>query len=173
MIVLAKEILIVDGYNIIHAWQQLKTIAETDSLESARIKLIDEMANLQGFYQNEVIIVFDGHKVKGGHRKINRHNNVQVVYTKALETADYFIERTANSKAKEANVRVATSDGLEQITIFTQGATRVSARELEEELKNIKKEIRNKYIEQKNNNNRLEGHLNDDILKWMEQKRRE
>lgn len=174
LITLAKEILLVDGYNIIHAWTHLKTIVETDSLESARVKLIDEMANLQGYYQNEVIIVFDGHKVKDGHRKINQHNNVQVVYTKAFETADHFIERTTNKKAKNAKVRVATSDRLEQITILAQGATRVSARELYEELKNINKEIRVKYIEQNRiNNNRLEGLLNDDILEWMEHKRRE
>lgn len=172
--VLAKDILLVDGYNIIHAWDSLKIIAETDSLENARLKLLEEMSNLQGFYQNEVIVVFDAHKIKKGQRKKLRFHNIEVVYTKDNETADHYIERVAANRAKNAKIRVATSDGLEQIIILAQGATRVSAKELEEELQQVKEKNRKKYIEKtKINNNRLEGHLSEAVLNWMEKKRRE
>ncbi len=171
---MAKELLLVDGYNIIHAWDSLRVIAEADCLENARIKLIEEMSNLQGTNQNEIIIVFDAHKVKRGQRKSNKHYNVEVVYTKDTETADHYIERIAAIRAKEMNVRVATSDGLEQIIILAQGAIRVSAKELEAEVRFNKENIRKKYIETvKLNNNRLEGHLDDAVLAWMEKKRRE
>lgn len=172
--ILADELLLVDGYNIIHAWDNLRSIVEKDCLENARTKLIEEMSNLQGYNHNEIIIVFDAHKVKRGQRKINKHYNVEVVYTKNSETADHYIERIAAIRAKEAKVRVATSDGLEQIIILAQGATRVSAKELEEEVRSIKENFTKKYIEKiRLNNNRLEGHLDDAVLEWMEKKRRE
>ncbi|PKM93460.1 MAG: RNA-binding protein [Firmicutes bacterium HGW-Firmicutes-1] len=172
--ILAKELLLVDGYNIIHAWDSLRVIVETDCLENARTKLIEEMSNLQGYYHNEVIIVFDAHKVKRGQRKNQKHHNVEVVYTKDAETADHYIERIASLRSKATKVRVATSDGLEQIIILAQGATRVSARELQEEVRSIKENIRKKYIENiRLNNNRLEGHLDVAVLEWMEKKRRE
>lgn len=171
---MAKDILVIDGYNIIYGWEELKEIAEKDSLENARIKLIEEMSNLQGYYHNEIIVVFDAHKVKKGSRKKYRHANIQVIYTKDTETADHYIERLVAQEAKNAKIRVATSDGLEQIIILGHGATRVSAQELAEEVQLVKEQNKKKYLEKpKVNNNRLEGHLNEKVLRWMEKKRRE
>ncbi len=171
---MAKDILVIDGYNIIYGWEELKELAEKDSLENARLKLLEEMSNLQGYCHNEIIVVFDAHKVKKGVRKKYKHTNIQVIYTKDTETADHYIERLVAQKAKDAKIRVATSDGLEQIIILGHGATRVSAQELAEEVKLVKEQNKKKYLEKpKVNNNRLEGHLNEKVLRWMEKKRRE
>ena len=168
-----KEFMLVDGYNIIHAWGELKCIAEEDNLEEARNKLLEIMSNYQGYKKIEVIVVFDAHKVKGSTRKIYRYHNIDVVYTKEAETADHFIERIAHEIGRDYKVKVATSDGLEQIIILGKGATRVSARELHEEVKKMKKDIRKKYINKiEMNNNRLEGHLDKEVVKWMEMMRR-
>lgn len=168
-----KEFLLVDGYNIIHAWNELKQIVEESSLEQARIKLLDIMANYQGYKKIVVIVVFDAHKVKGNTRKIFRYNNIDVVYTKEAETADHYIEKVAHELGKDFKIKVATSDGLEQTIILGKGATRLSARELELEVKQMNKQIRKKYIEKNEvKNNRLEGFLNSEVIKWMEKMRR-
>ncbi|MDO4459947.1 MAG: TetM/TetW/TetO/TetS family tetracycline resistance ribosomal protection protein [Clostridia bacterium] len=135
------EYLLVDGYNIIFGWESLKELSK-DNLESARMKLIDIMSNYQGFRKNKVIVVFDAYKVKGTHREVETWHNISVVYTKEAETADMYIEKVTKDLAKKHRVRVATSDALEQIIILGHGATRISARAFEEEVKETEQEIR-------------------------------
>ena len=136
-----KEYLLVDGYNIIFAWESLKALA-ADDLEAARERLIQMLSNYQGFRKCEVILVFDAYKIKGHATEIIRRGNIDVVYTKEAETADSYIEKTSHVLTKEHRVRVATSDGLEQIIILGNGAGRISAREFEAEMRQTEAEIR-------------------------------
>lgn len=133
--------LLVDGYNIIHAWDDLKEVAK-DNLDAAREMLIHRMCNYQGFAQCELILVFDAYKVKGGIGSVEKVNNINVVYTKEAETADAYIEKVTHELAKKHRVRVATSDGLEQIIIFSSGAERLPASQFLEEVKATESEIR-------------------------------
>lgn len=135
------EILLVDGYNIIFAWENLSKIAE-ENIASARQELIHIMCNYKAFRGCEVIIVFDAYKVRGSHGKIERQHNINIVYTKEAETADMYIEQTTFSIAKKFKVRVATSDALEQLIIWGHGAYRVSAEGFYEEVMQIDKTIR-------------------------------
>ena len=127
------EYLLVDGYNIIFAWDELKPQAR-QSLETARYQLMDLLCNYQGFQKNVVIVVFDAYKVKGNPGSVEKYRNIHVVYTKEAETADAYIERATYEIAKNHRVRVATSDGLEQLIILGHGAIRVSAKEFHEEV---------------------------------------
>ena len=122
------EYLLVDGYNIIFAWDELKT-AVRDSLDLARAQLIERLRNFQGFRQSPVIVVFDAYKVKGNPGSIERLGGLSVVYTKEAETADMYIERVTHELGKQHRVRVATSDGLEQIIILGHEIGRASCRE--------------------------------------------
>ncbi len=133
--------LLVDGYNIIFSWDELKELAK-DNLDLARGRLIDILCNYQGFRQCELIVVFDAYRVKGNHREIERVNNISVVYTKEAETADMYIEKTTHELAKDHRVRVATSDGTEQLIILGSGAYRISAAEFHEEVKAVEKAIK-------------------------------
>lgn len=135
------EYLLVDGYNIIFAWDALKTLAK-DSLEHARDRLLQLLQNYQGYRKCEVILVFDAYKLKGHGREIEQHGGVSVVYTKEAETADSYIERVSKQLIREHRVRVATSDALEQLIILGNGAMRVSAREFEAEMRAAESEIR-------------------------------
>ena len=137
---MAEEYLLVDGYNIIHAWKKLEKLAE-HSLKDARDKLIDILSNYQAAKGINVIVVFDAYLVKGGKGSIQKYDGIYVVYTKEAETADNYIEATVHKLAKNYNVRVATSDGLEQLIILGGGAIRVSARELELEIGMEEKKI--------------------------------
>ena len=119
-----------DGYNIIHAWSELRELVEDVSLESARQRLMDILSNYKGTKQATVILVFDGYLVKGNIGTVYEYNNIFVVYTKEAETADHYIERVVTSMPKHYKVRVATGDGLEQLIIYGQGAIRMTAREL-------------------------------------------
>ena len=136
-----ENYLLVDGYNIIHAWPQLKTLA-AENLESARIKLLDILCNYQGYKKMTLIVVFDAYKVKGKQREVTEYNNIYVVYTKEAETADQYIEKTVHKIGQKNNVTVATSDALEQIIIFGQGAIRMSASGLLNDVKAVEEEIR-------------------------------
>ena len=129
--------LLVDGYNIIFAWDELKTIAK-DNLEAARNELIRIMADYQGSCGNEVIIVFDAYNVRGRKSNVEKLFNVSIVYTGEAETADTYIERVTHDLAKSHRVRVATSDGPEQLIILGNGAMRVSAAELHQRVMNAK-----------------------------------
>ena len=130
------EYLLVDGYNIIHAWDELKEMAATN-LEAARRMLMDILCNYQGFKKCIVILVFDAYRVKGNPGSVEKWNNIHVVYTREAETADTYIERATYDLAKEHRVRVATSDNLEQLIIIGHGAVRVAAKEFREEIETV------------------------------------
>jgi len=135
------EYLLVDGYNILHAWDDTREEAQRD-LDSARRMIMDILANYQGFTSQRLILVFDAYKVSGGIGSVTKYNGIDVVYTKEAETADSFIEKTAYEISKYNSVRVATSDALEQMIIFGSGALRVSAQELRKEVESANVEIR-------------------------------
>ena len=134
------EYLLVDGYNVIFAWDELKELAK-DNLNMARDRLIDILCNYQGFKQCNLILVFDAYKVKGNVGSAEKIHNINVVYTKEAETADMYIEKITHEIGKKHRVRVATSDNLEQIIILGNGATRLSANELLQEVKLAEKTI--------------------------------
>ena len=138
---IAPEYLLVDGYNIIFAWDELNALAR-DSLDAARHKLMDILCNYQGYQKCVLILVFDAYRVPGSPGSIQQHHNIHVVYTKEAETADMFIERVTHEIGKNRRVRVATSDGMEQIIILGHGALRVSARMFQEEVRTVEKQIR-------------------------------
>lgn len=142
-----EEYLLVDGYNIICAWEELRELSKLD-LKAARDKLIDILCDYQGYRGMTVILVFDAYKVRGFNGEKYAHNNIFVVYTKEAETADSYIEKTVHKLGKKHNVTVATSDNLEQIIIFGQGARRMPASELYEEIKSAKQEMREKYLKE-------------------------
>ena len=138
------DYLLVDGYNIIYAWDNLRSIARQD-LDGARARLIDRLRNYQGWKKCKVIVVFDAYKVKGNPGSVERAGDVYIVYTKEAETADMYIEKTTYALAKERRdhrVRVATSDGMEQMIILGHGAVRMPAAELEFEVKQVEADIR-------------------------------
>lgn len=135
------EYVLVDGYNVIFAWDNLKALAK-ENIDAARNSLINIMCNYQGYKKCELILVFDAYKVKGNGREIEEVNNISVVYTKEAETADMYIEKVTHKLAKNHRVRVVTSDGLEQMIILGSGALRVSSRAFREEVKNAEEEIR-------------------------------
>lgn len=141
-----EEYLLVDGYNIIFAWDDLKELAK-DNLDTARSRLCHILMNYQGYRGCKLIVVFDAYRVKGSHREVEEMHNITVVYTKEKETADTYIERVSHQLGKKHKVRVATSDGLEQIIILGNGAERVSAREFHQEVILAEKSIRD-YISQ-------------------------
>ena len=138
---LAPEYLLVDGYNIIFAWDELNALSK-ESLDAARHKLMDILCNYQGFQKCVLILVFDAYRVPGSPGSIEQYHNIHVVYTKEAETADMFIERVTHEIGRNRRVRVATSDGMEQIIILGHGALRVSARMFHEEVQNVEKQIR-------------------------------
>ena len=142
------EYLLVDGYNIIFAWDDLKSIAE-DNLEAARERLISIMCNYQGYRQCRLILVFDAYRVKNNPGEIEKINNINVVYTKEAETADMYIEKVTHELGRKHRVRVATSDNLEQIIILGNGATRISADSFKKEVENAENEIRD-YLKKMN-----------------------
>lgn len=135
------EYLLVDGYNVIFSWDNLKKLADS-SIDGARNALINILCNYQGYKRCEVIVVFDAYKVKGNHREIEKVNNITVVYTKEAETADMYIEKASLDLAKKHKVRVVTSDALEQVIILGNGALRVSSREFQGEVKSAEENIR-------------------------------
>jgi len=139
------EYLLVDGYNIIFSWEDLKKTA-AGGLDAARLNLIDRLRNYQGFLDSPVIVVFDAYKVKGNAGSVEKYGDFSVVYTKEAETADNYIERVTHEIGKKHPVRVATSDGLEQVIVMSHGALRISAREFEDEVKEAERAIR-EFIE--------------------------
>lgn len=136
------EYLLVDGYNVIFAWDSLKELSK-DNIEGARNMLINILCNYQGYKKCEVILVFDAYKVKGSSREVEKVNNINIVYTKEAETADMYIEKVSHKLAKNNKVRVVTSDALEQLIILGNGALRVSSREFLYEIQQAEEDIRN------------------------------
>lgn len=169
---MGREFLLVDGYNIIYAWDNLKKLTEF-SLESARQKLMDILSNYQGFKKITIIVVFDGYLVKGNLGSAYQYHNIYVVFTKEAETADHYIERVVNQMPRHYRVKVATSDALEQLIILGSGAERVSARELKTEILLAEKTIREEYIENRPpKNNLIKDNLDPKTREWMEKMRR-
>ncbi len=141
-----EEYLLVDGYNIIFSWDELKDLAK-DSLDGARGRLMEILSNYQGIRGGTLILVFDAYRVAGGQGSISKYHNIYVVFTKEAETADQYIEKTVHAMGRKARVTVATSDGLEQVIILGQGAVRMSARMLKEEILSASAELRELYRE--------------------------
>lgn len=142
----SKEYLLVDGYNIIFAWEELRSLAERN-MDSARDKLMDILCNYQGYTGCILILVFDAYKVKNNPGSALQYHNIHVVYTKEAETADQYIEKTVHELAKKEQVTVATSDALEQMIIWGDGARRMSAIGLKEACEEVGKRI-SEFIEQ-------------------------
>ena len=135
-----KEYLLVDGYNIIFAWDELKKDAR-ESLDFARNNLIHRLCNYQGYAGVEIILVFDAYKVKKNPGSVEHHRNISVVYTKEAETADTYIERVSHELSKKHRVRVATSDGAEQMIILGGGALRIPAAAFHKEIRDAENAI--------------------------------
>ena len=136
------EYLLVDGYNVIFAWEHLKELTER-SLDGARQVLINILCNYQGYSKCNLILVFDAYRVKGQYREVETVNGISIVYTKEAETADMYIEKVSHKLAKNNKVRVVTSDALEQMIILGNGALRVSSLAFLEEVRQAEEEIRN------------------------------
>ncbi len=132
--------LLVDGYNMIFAWDELKKLASAD-IKAARDRLLEILSNYAGYIDDNVIVVFDAYKVAGGKQQLYRYHNLDVIFTKEAETADLYIEQAAHELKKKYEVTVATSDAIEQIIIFGSGAIRLSARNLYDRIKAVEKEI--------------------------------
>ncbi len=143
-----EKYLLVDGYNIIFSWPELKELANVN-IEGARGKLLDVLCNYQGYRKEHVIVVFDGYKVKGNIGTVQDYHNIKVIYTKEAETADAYIEKTVPQLVKSYQVTVATSDAMEQMIIMGQGAQRMSAMELLRAIEEMKKEIETEYLEKR------------------------
>ena len=143
-----EEYLLVDGYNIIFAWKELKELAK-DNIEGARGRLMDILCNYQGYVKCTVILVFDAYKVKGNPGEVQPYHNIFVVYTKEAETADQYIEKTVHQIGKKYHVTVATSDALEQLIIWGQGANRLSAQGFLEQIEAVNKTMKEQFLERK------------------------
>ncbi len=161
-----EEYLLIDGYNIIFAWESLKDLAMTN-MDSARGKLMDILCNYQAVKKCNLILVFDAYRVQGHKTEIIDYHNIHVVYTKEAETADQYIEKFAHQHGRTYDVTVATSDGLEQIIIRSQGCRLLSAKDLEEEIGRVTKQLREEYLEVQK---RPKSYLDEVIPKdWQEQ----
>ena len=168
-----KEYLLVDGYNIIYAWEDLKELADAN-LHAAQTKLMDILSNYQGFKKCTLILVFDAYKIEGHAEEVITYHNIHVVYTKEAETADQYIEKTVHKIGRENQVTVATSDGLEQIIIMGQGAHRMSARGLRDEIKATENQIRQQWYEKRQSSkNYLIDNISDEMAQYMKEKRLE
>ena len=166
-----EEYLLVDGYNIIFAWDELRKLSETN-VAGARGRLADILCNYQGWRQCTLILVFDAYKVEGNPGEVMKYHNIYVVYTKEAETADQYIEKTVRKIARTADVTVATSDGLEQVIILGQGARRMSAAGLREEVEMALREMREEYPSEKGGaRNYLFDYLKEEDARELEKMR--
>ena len=148
-----EEYLLVDGYNIIFSWEELKELAQAD-IGAARTKLIDILCNYQGIKKCHLILVFDAYKVEGHREEITAYHNIYVVFTKEAETADQYIEKTVHKIGRQYEVTVATSDGLEQIIILGQGGNRLSAAGLKEEIRQAGEQARQEWHQRRQSSRR-------------------
>ena len=162
-----QEYLLVDGYNIIFAWEELRELAQ-DNLDGARGRLMDLLCNYQAIRKCCLMVVFDAYRVAGHATEVSEYHNIQVVYTKEAETADQYIEKFAHENARRFDVSVATSDGVEQVIILGQGCRLISARELKEELDRVNSILREEYLEQPQlKRNRLYDILPEEVMRQM------
>ena len=166
-----QEYLLVDGYNIIFSWEELRELSEKD-IGAARGKLADILGNYQGYRKCTLILVYDAYKVEGNPGEVMKYHNIYIVYTKEAETADQYIEKTVRRIAKDAAVTVATSDGLEQVIILGQGANRMSAPGLKEEIERTLAEVRGEHLGKKGSvGNYLFDYLDEETAEEMEKVR--
>lgn len=162
------EYLLVDGYNIIFAWEELSDLASV-SIDAARYKLMDILGNYQGFRKICVIVVFDAYKVPGGVEKVQKYHNIHVVYTKEAETADQYIEKVAIRIGRRYRTTVATSDGVIQLIIRSQGCILWSARDFREEIERVGKLISEEKGKHTGNaKNYLFTHADEETQKYLE-----
>lgn len=165
-----EEYLLVDGYNVIFAWDDLKELAKV-SLDGARGKLQDILCDYQAMKGCQLILVFDAYRVTGHSTEVFDYHNIHVVFTKEAESADQYIEKFAHEHGRKYQVTVATSDGLEQIIIRGQGCLLLSSRELKEEIERKKEEFRLKIEESTpSSKTYLKDHFTEEILKNMTKK---
>lgn len=164
--------ILVDGYNVINAWKELKTLKD-ENLEEARIKLIEMLHDYAAFKGVNIIVVFDAHFVKGSFEKHEIQKNIEVVYTKEFESADCYIERNVSILAKKGDVFVVSSDYLEQRIVLQMGGIRITPGEFLLEIQNAKKHIKEKteisYVEK---TNKLENNIKKDVWEKLEKMRR-
>ena len=166
-----KEYLLVDGYNIIFAWEELRELAKIN-IDGARGRLMDILSNYQGIRKCTLILVFDAYKVEGFPGEIQQYHNIHVVYTKEAETADQYIENVAHEIGRKYEVTVATSDGTEQVIIRGQGCHLLSAKELHTEIVLAQKELRENHMEKaESTKNYLFHYLDEETAKEMEEVR--
>lgn len=166
-----KEYLLVDGYNIIFAWEELRELAKIN-IDGARGRLMDILSNYQGIRKCTLILVFDAYKVEGFPGEIQQYHNIHVVYTKEAETADQYIEKVAHEIGRKYEVTVATSDGTEQVIIRGQGCHLLSAKELHTEIVLAQKELRENHMEKaESTKNYLFHYLDEETAKEMEEVR--
>lgn len=163
-----QEYLLVDGYNVIFAWEELKELAKV-SIEAARDKLMDILCNYQGYKKCVLILVFDAYKVEGYALEIQKYHNIHVVYTKEAETADQYIEKVVHHIGRKYHVTVVTSDGVEQVITMGQGGTRISSRDFLKEIEYTKKLIEEDNEKQRvSDRNYLFDHADEEFVKKME-----
>ena len=171
--------LLVDGYNIIFSWEMLRELSKVN-IESARNLLMDVLCDYQGFNGCTLILVFDAYRVEGGQERVFNYHNIHVVFTKEAETADQYIEKTVHKIGKKADVTVATSDALEQVIIYGQGARRMAARELLEEVELTREKVLERIEKRpgstqkqltENDHNYLFDHLPEELVSYMEEVR--
>ena len=165
------DYLLVDGCNIIFAWEDLRDLAQAD-FHAAQTRLMDILSDYQGIKGCILILVFDAYRVEGHPEETFQYHNIHVVYTREAETADQYIERTVHKIGRKHNVTVATSDGLEQIIIMGQGAHRMSARGLRDEIKATENQIRQQWHEKRQSSkNYLIDNISDEMAQYMKEKR--
>lgn len=166
-----EEYLLVDGYNVIFAWEDLKELARVN-IEGARNKLMDVLCNYQGFKKCNLILVFDAYKVQGQELGVQKYHNIYVVYTKEAETADQYIEKVVHEIGRKYHVTVATSDNVEQVVTLGQGGKLLSARDLRTEVEEVQRQIREEYLNRpQKGKNYLFDYLDEEISGQMEEVR--
>lgn len=158
-----REYLFVDGYNIINSWDKLKKLAEV-SFEDARMELLEILVEYGHLTGIKIIVVFDGHLVKGNIGEKEEYKGIDVVFTKEHETADNYIERVLDEIGRIKRVRVATSDWVEQQIVLSRGGTRISAKELEVEIYNEKRNLRRQSKRENQKNSIQISSLGDELL---------
>ncbi len=166
-----KKYLVIDGYNIINAWEKLKELAN-ESLEIARQKLAEVMVEYASYNGIQVIIVFDAYLVKGSRSVFKEYENLEIVYTKENQTADSYIEKLISQMNKRDMIKVATNDWAEQQIILGKGAIRISARELKLEVDFAKSKITKKILPKKTKKNTLDSLVDEETLSKLEKIRR-
>lgn len=163
-----KEYMLVDGYNVIFAWDSLRELAE-QNIDAARDRLMDILVNYSSYQKYTLILVFDAYKLKGHTTEIMEYHNIYVVYTKEAETADRYIEKTAHEIGHKYRVTVVTSDGMEQVIIRSAGCILMSSKELFEDVQRVEREIRKEHIEsQISKKNLLFDQLSDEMKQKLE-----